>query len=200
MVLCWTNIASYITVEMATAYGDDSKHRVGLFHSVTEDDLQPGDHVYAYRSVGLYSHHGIYTGEEEEELIHFSGEQNSKRCARIRADTVEEFLQGSTLRLVAYDVGGGAKVFKRSGSVHTMKSRPAEEVVATAKHYLQKPLEWKEYHLLFNNCEDFAVYCKTGKTTVVPQGTREAGLTLGSAALATAAGVAIALVAAMVRR
>ncbi len=123
---------------MAAAYVDDnSRQRVGyLFHSVTEDDLQPGDHIYAYRNFELNRHTEIYTGEEEEEVIHFSaGEQESKRSASIRALTVEEFLQGSTLRLVAYGVDPCTEGFKRSGSVHTMKSRPAEEVIATAKYY-----------------------------------------------------------------
>ena len=159
---------------------DNSRQRVGyIFHSVSKDDLQPGDHIYAYRYGGAYSHHGIFAGEDDDdgEVIHFSGEEtSSKKSAAIRANTVKEFLYGSQLRLVAYEVSGVAKLLKRSGSVQTFKSLPADEVVATAKFYLHKTLEWREYHMLFNNCENFAVYCKTGKDNSIPQNVREVGL------------------------
>ena len=34
-------------------------------------------------------------------------------------------------------------------------------MIKRAEYYLSNPDEWENYHLLFNNCESFAVYCKT---------------------------------------
>ncbi|KAL3856990.1 hypothetical protein ACJMK2_011694 [Sinanodonta woodiana] len=40
----------------------------------------------------------------------------------------------------------------------------ADEVVATtAKNLVTNPECWGPYHLIDNNCEHFATYCKTGK-------------------------------------
>ena len=33
----------------------------------------------------------------------------------------------------------------------------------TAQYYVLHPEEWEDYHVLWNNCEHFAVFCKTGK-------------------------------------
>ena len=143
---------------------DDSKRRAGLFtHGVKKWDLKPGDHIYVYRFFGSYSHHGIYTGEDENEVIHFSTKSGG---FTICACTLEEFLKDpiigrkSQLRLTPYDEGLISKLVKRSGTAHCIKSRPAADVIATAKYYLKNP--WHEYGLFFNNCESFAFYCKTG--------------------------------------
>lgn len=60
---------------MATAARDkdDSVARVGyITHKIKQEDLKPGDHIYCYRGGVLYSHHGIYVGEPDCEVIHFS--------------------------------------------------------------------------------------------------------------------------------
>ena len=57
---------------MAEGTADDSCQRVGyLFHYMNKEDLKPGDHVYCFR--GIYTHHGIYIGEPDCEVIHFTG-------------------------------------------------------------------------------------------------------------------------------
>jgi len=38
-------------------------------HSVTANDLRPGDHIYTWRKGGIYAHHGIYIGNDQ--VIHF---------------------------------------------------------------------------------------------------------------------------------
>ena len=151
---------------------DDSKRRAGLFtHGVNEWDLKPGDHIYVYRAAGLYSHHGIYTGEDEHEVIHFSTMPDDNGI-QICGCTLEKFLtdpftgRKSQLRLTPYDEDLISKLVKRSGTAHCIKSRPAADVIATAKYYLEHP--WHEYGLFFNNCESFAFYCKTG--TEMPAG------------------------------
>ena len=119
---------------------DDSKRRVGLFtHGVEKWDLKPGDHIYVYQIV--ISHHGIWTGEDKNEVIHFStkpGVNGIKICAC----TLEEFLKDPItgrklqLRLTPYDEGLISKLVKRSGTAHCIKSRPAADVIATAKYCL----------------------------------------------------------------
>ena len=144
--------------------GDDSSDRIGYFsHAIDRSQLKPGDHIYVYHALGAYSHHGIYTGKPGREVIHFCGDQKSSKWnAMIRACSLDEFCDGGTLRLVGYGGGWWGKLFKRGGTRHRTESRPADDVIATAERYLDNPEKWGNYHLLFNNCETFAVYCKTG--------------------------------------
>ncbi|KAH0859605.1 hypothetical protein HID58_087866, partial [Brassica napus] len=72
------------------------------------------------------------------------------------------FLAGGNLYLFQYDVSKAILVAKqRSGTCTTAPSDPPEEVVHRAR-YLLSGNGFGEYHLLDNNCEDFAIYCKTG--------------------------------------
>ena len=141
---------------------DDSKDRVILFsHAIERDQLKPGDHIYVYRALGFYQHHGIYTGKPGREVIHFSGiEKKSKSTARVRVTTLDEFLGGGTLRLVAYDEDERRAYWKKRGTSHFLKSCLASSVVSTAEYYLNNPDEFGEYNVIFNNCEDFAMHCK----------------------------------------
>lgn len=142
---------------------DDSRDRVGvLSHAIAREDLKPGDHVYVYRPFYTYAHHGIYTGIERQEIIHFSGP--SKCDAKISAATINEFCRGGTIRLVAYGIRRNSLDYrlKRPGTVHSRKSLVPEEVVNTASKWLNHPELWDRYDLVSNNCEDFAYFCKTG--------------------------------------
>ncbi len=135
-----------------------------IFHSVSKDQLQPGDHIYAWRN-NVYTHHGIYTGEEGKIVIHSSADprksqSESKSSATIRSITVEEFCDGSKLRLAPYGVPRGTA--KAWGTCYSASCVPPDEVVKTAEKYLEKPDEWGVYHALDNNCEHFAFHCKTG--------------------------------------
>ncbi len=152
-----------IHTSMSNSQSDDSKDRAGsFFHHAAVDpsDLKPADHIYVYRALGVYSHHGIYTGNHGREVIHFTGD--SFADAYVQASTVDEFCDDGTLHLVAYDVHPITKYVSRRGTSHWVKSHPADEVISTAKYYLRHPDEWGDYNLLFNNCESFAVYCKIG--------------------------------------
>ena len=141
---------------------DNSAQRVGwISHCISKEDVKPGDHIYRYGFLWIYSHHGIYVGKEDCEVIHFSGDAKSaKSSSRIRKCTLSEFLGRSELRLVAYSESFLRKFYKWKSSGHVLKCRPAEEVVETAEHYLKYPQEWKDYNLFTNNCETFACSCK----------------------------------------
>ena len=141
---------------------DDSKDRAGLiFHIVSEDDLKPGDHIYIHRFKGIYyKHHGIYIGEPGMEVIHITGKTGAGSSS-IQSCTLEEFKGSASICLVAYDVSPFASLYKNQETVHLCKSRPSKDVIETAKYFLRHPAHFGKYHVLFNNCETFAVYCKT---------------------------------------
>lgn len=131
---------------------DDSQYRVGCqFHSIQEKDLKVGDHIYAYTYclASIYQHHGIYVGTTAGTpiVIHFTGqkEQKTKFTAKITRSSLDQFLDGASLRLVVYRVSDGQA--QAGTSTHTSYSLPAHQVVATAKHYAEHPEEWDECNL-----------------------------------------------------
>lgn len=92
------------------------------------------------------------------------------RQTYIRSTTMDNFLIGDRLRLVSY----GSSTWKKTFSFlvdasHTMKAMPPSETVKLAKHFLNHPEEWGNYHLRNNNCETFATFCKTGQMNVAAQ-------------------------------
>ena len=166
---------------------DRSYSRVGyLFHNVDRSSLAPGDHIYVYRRTWTYSHHGIYVGEHDCDVIHFTGTSDAgcsfvlskamshhdskltgpKSSARVQKTLLEDFCDGSEVHLAAYGCPTLTMVLKRSGTCYVQKSRPADEVIARAKYFLEKPNEWPLYNIEHNNCSHFAYYCKTEKRLV----------------------------------
>ena len=92
---------------------DDSRKKVGLFHSISPSHLKPGDHIYSYRALSAYSHHGIFVGEGECQVIYFSGQTKKKSTIGITRRTLKEFCQSEELRLVAYNVSSFAVRLKK---------------------------------------------------------------------------------------
>jgi hypothetical protein len=158
-----------MAISQATANDeiDDSKERVGkLSHAVKRAELKPGDHIYVYGVFGIYSHHGIYIGEEEMQVVHFSFPPNrsqswNKQSAYVHSCTLDDFQGWRTLRLSAYNSTQKANRWKRKGSCHVRSPDPSHVVIARAKHYCENPQEYPEYDLRKNNCEHFATFCKT---------------------------------------
>jgi hypothetical protein len=106
--------------------------------SLSEKDLNPGDHIYVRRLV--YSHHGIWAGDGT--VIHYTGEAKEKKDPLIRETDIEAFLKGGKLKRRDYK-----------------KRLPSPETLSLAKKHLSN----KNYSLALNNCEHFATYCATGK-------------------------------------
>ena len=151
---------------------DDSKERAGFFYQDIDDaKLKPGDHIYVYRTAYLYCHHGIYIGKKGREVIHFSGngQGKSKTTAKITACTLQDFKKDRVVKLVKYDVSLLEQILKGCSSTHVTKSKPAKEVIEIAEGLLRNPELFGDYHVLFNNCETFAFYCKTGMHNVSGQ-------------------------------
>ncbi|EOY11026.1 NC domain-containing-related-like protein [Theobroma cacao] len=137
---------------------------------------QPGDHIYSTRAGGLYAHHGIYVGNDM--VIHLQappkGSGSSTPCQKcgykrdcqggIIKTCLDCFLDGRS-SLEFYEYGSSIFEFniKKRGSCTIFHTKPADEVVKTANDLLQgNGSKFKDYNFFANNCEDFAVYCKTG--------------------------------------
>lgn len=135
-----------------------------LFHSVDRSDLKPGDHIYVWRSVN-YAHHGIFIGDNE--VIHFTGPcKERKREARVHRDSLDEFLQGGTLKRYEYDCSIVGVAAKLSGTCCVLKRDDPSDIVQRAKDFHEKQdytETFGEYDALRNNCEMFALTCCLGE-------------------------------------
>jgi len=100
--------------------------------------MSRADHIFVKRTG--FTHHGIDCGDGT--VIHYTGEVGKKVNAAIRRAPVEEFLKG------------GRKRVRRYG-----KCDPPDVVIGRAEGRLDEA----KYHLVWNNCEHFATWCKTGR-------------------------------------
>ena len=105
--------------------------------------MAAGDHIRVKRMHGLYYHHGIDVGNGT--VIHFSGEPLNGTLAKVCQVSEEEFLKGEIKEIIHY--------------LEDSDVLPAEESLCLAREQLDN----QGYHVLFNNCEHFASYCKTRK-------------------------------------
>ncbi|XP_057973786.1 protein LEAD-SENSITIVE 1 [Malania oleifera] len=167
-----------------------------LSNRVDRGSLKPGDHIYSWRTAYIYAHHGIYVGDDK--VVHFtrrgqevgtgtvldlllvsSGPSNSRvpcpTCTHqedshgVVTSCLNCFLAGGVLYRFEYDVNPVHFIAKARGGTCTLAvSDPSEEVVHRANYLLHNGFGC--YNVFKNNCEDFAIYCKTG-LLVLDQGT-----------------------------
>ncbi|MBE9125626.1 lecithin retinol acyltransferase family protein [Coleofasciculus sp. LEGE 07081] len=97
-----------------------------------------GDQIYAYREFlnlqGVYEHHGIDCGDGT--VIHYR--KPSETIERTSLDT-----------------------FARGGKIY-IKRFPTSFIPDVVVHRAGSRLGERKYNLLYNNCEHFATWCKTG--------------------------------------
>ncbi|OWM66599.1 uncharacterized protein LOC116201728 [Punica granatum] len=158
-----------------------------LSNRVERSEIKPGDHIYTYRAVFTYSHHGIYVGGSK--VVHFRPERDvNSSIVEASSDATLSVLSscsvfpdcgfrhpssGVTLTcldcflgkgsLYCFEYGVQPSVFLakvRGGTCTTAASDPPEVVIHRAMHLLQNG--FGNYDVFQNNCEDFALYCKTG--------------------------------------
>ncbi len=96
------------------------------------------DHIFVHR-LG-YTHHGIDAGDGT--VIHYTGEVGQKANAAVRQTPIEEFTKGRPIHVRPYGSSDPPDV-----TIQRATSRVGEGT----------------YHLVFNNCEHFATWCKTGR-------------------------------------
>ncbi|KAL5709137.1 importin subunit beta-3 [Ranunculus cassubicifolius] len=160
-----------------------------LSNRVGKESLKAGDHIYSWRTAYVYAHHGIYVGDDK--VIHFTRGRGQEVGTRTMLDLLlvssgpargqipfsicrqeEEgngvvsscldcFLAGGVLYRFEYAVTPALFVAKARGGTCTLAvSDPDDSVVHRAKYLLANGLRC--YNIFNKNCEDFAIYCKTG--------------------------------------
>ena len=96
--------------------------------------MSAGDHLQVPRQHGLFNHHGIDLGDGS--VAHYL------EGREILRSSLEEFTQGVEPCIIN----------------HAQESRPG----VTLRRAMSRIGE-QDYNLLFNNCEHFATWCKTGR-------------------------------------
>ena len=142
--------------------------------TVSDSELRKGDVIGVHRIGGVYDHYGIYTGKGK--VIHFSDEGSDMGDdIRIRRATLAQFKNGADnvfvvdfeayrdyvenpglLELLEEGIAGIA--LRSLFGSETITIYSPEETVKRAESQLGKG----KYNLVVNNCEHFAVWCKTG--------------------------------------
>lgn len=122
---------------------------------------------------------GIYVGDGK--VIHFTNEEGSNfsscpsklrnfcetcgdqsRSHGVTISCLDCFLSGGDLYLFRYSVSGWVFIAQARGGTGTRASSdPCDEVLHRVR-YLLDHNGFVMYNTFRNNCEDFAVYCKTG--------------------------------------
>lgn len=161
-------------------------------NKVESSEIVAGDHMYSWRTQVpyLYAHHGICIGEGL--VIHFTAPPGKvstalssgfsslnpapvgpeKTCPKhprcgsrkpgsgVAVSCLDCFLGKGSLYRFKY---GASKFYiwcKFAGTCTTAPSDPGNTVLHRANYLLENG--FGQYHLVKNNCEDFALYCKTG--------------------------------------
>ena len=96
--------------------------------------MSAGDHLQVPRQHGLFNHHGIDLGDGS--VAHYL------EGREILRSPIEEFTQGNESSIINH-----ARQSSTGVTLRRAMSRIGEQ----------------DYNLLFNNCEHFATWCKTGR-------------------------------------
>lgn len=96
--------------------------------------MAQGDHLVVDRRGGLYTHHGIDIGD----------------------GTVVHYLEGETI------VRTSKEYFRRGEPIRLRDYADCDPADITIERALSR-LGEQRYNVLFNNCEHFATWCKTGR-------------------------------------
>ncbi|MBQ7219406.1 MAG: lecithin retinol acyltransferase family protein [Synergistaceae bacterium] len=138
----------------------------------TQPQPQNGDVLRVNR--GLYSHYGVYVAESNH-VIHYTGANGPNDFNGIvRETTLDEFLNGSPTfsvctfpehpqTLTPSPQGKAHSLFQLWQLIKSLKLKDyhlysGDEAVARARSRLGQG----GYNLALNNCEHFAVWCRTG--------------------------------------
>jgi Lecithin retinol acyltransferase len=162
---------------LPTSFQVPAKEKVGL---------EPGD-VVADSRTG-YTHYGVYVGNES--VVHYVKPENGTFKGVVRKTSLRDFAPGKdavtvilfgekyeqkrakasipmplevAIGIVAMPIGYKTPWQQKREEEQADRSRKyrvctPDEVVESAMKQLGK----KQYDLLFNNCEHFALFCKTG--------------------------------------
>ncbi|KAI7742263.1 hypothetical protein M8C21_002451 [Ambrosia artemisiifolia] len=165
-----------------------------LSNRVKRSEIRAGDHIYTYRAIFAYSHHGIFVGDNK--VVHFtrdcetgSDDERSElpsSCTTcpdcgfrqpksgVVLSCLDCFLCNGVLYRFEYGVTPTIFLAKvRGGTCTTATSDGPDTVIHRAMYLLQNG--FGNYDVFQNNCEDFALYCKTGILMVEKSGLGRSG-------------------------
>ena len=122
-----------------------------------------GDVIFCRRKISLYKHFGIYIGNNQ--VIHFAPPQSDYGSdAFIHTTSLSHFADGDTVYRMTfpekYNSGSFLRSFVMSDDYHLYT--PAETVDRAKSKLGMKGVKNDGYNFIMNNCEDFALWCKTG--------------------------------------
>ncbi|GHV45881.1 hypothetical protein AGMMS49546_32820 [Spirochaetia bacterium] len=104
--------------------------------------MRMGDVIYADR--GMYQHFGIYAGNGR--VIHHAANSGDFGFnIAVRETSFERFAKGD--KVSVYEIPQNNMRYSRAETLRRAKSQIGKS----------------DYNILFNNCEHFAMWCKTGK-------------------------------------
>ncbi|KAG5626535.1 hypothetical protein H5410_011753, partial [Solanum commersonii] len=130
-----------------------------LTNRVDRSEIKPGDHIYTYRAIFAYSHHGIFVGGSK--VVHFTRVEGSSDAANeisglssscpifpdcgfrlpnsgVVLSCLNCFLRTGSLYSFEYGVSPSVFLSKvRGGTCTTAVSDPPEMVIHRAMHLLQ---------------------------------------------------------------
>lgn len=142
-----------------------------MYIAGVQSNLQNGDVLRVNR--GLYSHYGVYVADSEH-VIHYTGATGPNDFnGVVRETTLTEFLNGSENfnvctfsekpQRLPVSKDSKHKLFQLWQVIKTARLKDyhlysGDETVARARSKIGQG----GYNLAFNNCEHFAVWCRTG--------------------------------------
>lgn len=126
-----------------------------LFKIESNKSLCKGDVIGIKR--GLYFHYGVYIGDDE--VIHYQGDGDVGINNYVIQTGMDQFMKGQKeffvldFKHIQEEYRDNFNIDNRFEKIYSSK-----ETVERAKSKLYEG----DYSLLFNNCEHFASWCKTG--------------------------------------
>ncbi len=123
---------------------------------------EAGDVIYCVRYHGAYRHFGIYAGNGR--VIHFAppgGDIGGQ--AYIHEVSIQEFADGSEVHILEFsDHYESNSLLRKIAMSDDYELQTPENTVKRARSKIgKKGVNDDGYHLIMNNCEDFAIWCKT---------------------------------------
>ena len=138
-----------------------------------------GDHLYVWRKVRMYQHHGIVVTESDvrdkvspelipgkiEPLMIIEQNIHGLDIVTLKAFRTEHpFNYCHDIGCARYKIDPWTYYLNRSGTCYVAKRLSEDEIIQNAVRIYNDPKEreiWKTYSLVIRNCEQFAFICST---------------------------------------
>lgn len=159
------------------AWGTETQMRA-RFRELTEPDRHAkyGDIIGVHRIGSVYDHYGVY--ENDNTVYHYAAENSDFGQATIHVTTLERFIADSGNYFVLEFPEEHGKPSKVTMPTLVEKNSKIKGVLPSifdyenSKYRVYSPKETikraksrlgeSDYNLITNNCEHFAIWCKTG--------------------------------------